>query len=75
MSVGESKILKHSERACPIGCISARSRLGPPTLTRMGIASSKLGGLCVLHEIQSPAVLVNAQTDAHVMQTKIEGWL
>ena len=29
--VGESKILRHSERACPLGCISARSRLGPPT--------------------------------------------
>lgn len=29
--VGESKILKHSERACPLGCISAQSRSGPPT--------------------------------------------
>jgi hypothetical protein len=29
--VGESKILRYSERAYPLGCISARSRLGPPT--------------------------------------------
>ena len=29
--VGESKVLRHGERACPLGCTSARSRLGPPT--------------------------------------------
>ena len=29
--VGESKVLRHGERACPLGCTSARSRLGPST--------------------------------------------
>jgi len=30
--VGESKVLRHGKRACPLGCTSARSRLGPPTI-------------------------------------------
>jgi hypothetical protein len=44
--VGESKVLRHGERACPLGCTSARSRSGPPTIITHGDCDKPEAALC-----------------------------
>lgn len=60
--VGESKALRHGERACPLGCASARSRSGPPTTYTHGDSGIHLPIWKSRTRGEFPAVLVCVDT-------------